>query len=129
MRGTIPTSILRATSRYDALPDYLTKELQMSDEENQPRGRRDGDRKKRKTRETVNIEFARSLSTRQLNTILQMELIRARGQKPAASEVSLPVEIVHDIKFRLRYYERFHGEVDRKGFFEKDNLADEDTED
>jgi len=85
--------------------------------------------KPKKNRDTVNIEFARGLSSEQLNTILQLELIRARGQKPAAQEVTLPTEIIHDIKFRLRYYAKLHGEVDRKKFFEeKDESDEEDVE-
>ncbi len=98
----------------------------MADDERPHRGRREGDPKKRKARETVNIEFARSLSSSHLCTILQLELIRARSQKPPAAEVTLPAEIVHDIKFRLRYYERFHGEVDRKKFFSEGGASEED---
>jgi len=86
---------------------------------NKPKG------KPKKNRDTVNIEFARGLSSEQLNTILQLELIRARGQKPPAQEVTLPTEIIHDIKFRLRYYAQLHGEVDRKKFFEEKGEPDE----
>ncbi len=100
----------------------------MADEERQHRGRREGEPRKTKPRETVNIGFARSLSSSHLCTILQLELIRARSQKPPATEVNLPTEIVHDIKFRLRYYERFHGEVDRKKFFARDEPSEDDEE-
>lgn len=79
--------------------------------------RNEKDEKEKKDRRTVNIQFARSLTPDQLNTILQLELIRARSTDPPKTEVSLPTELVHDIKFRLRYYSTLFGEVDRKQFF------------
>ena len=100
--------------------------------EERPRGQRpprDRKSKEKPPRETINIQFARGLSSKELGTILQLELIRARSQKPQATEVSLPTEIVHDIKFRLRYYARMFGEVDRKKFFdEKEDQDEEETE-
>lgn len=81
-----------------------------------PRTRKPNE-EKAKDRRTVNIMFARGLSTDQLNTILQLELIRARSTDPPKTEVTLPTELVHDIKFRLRYYSSLYGEVDRKKFF------------
>ena len=83
-----------------------------------------GQKRDKPPRETVNIQFARGLTAKELNTILQLELIRARSQKPAATECTLPTEIVHDIKFRLRYYAELHGEVDRKKYFEGKDEVD-----
>lgn len=62
---------------------------------------------------TNGIKFARGLSSRELVMILQHELLRARSTIPE-SQVHLPTELVHDIKFRLEYYARAHGEIDRK---------------
>ena len=81
------------------------------------RGKRfDGGTKgKNPPRQSVNIRFARGLSSKELLAILQLQLIRARNQKPAETEVTLPTEVVHDLKFRLRYYSERYGEIDRKG--------------
>ena len=84
--------------------------------------------KSKKNRKSVNIAFARGLSSTQLGTILQLQLLRARGATPSSAEVTLPTEIVHDIKFRLRYYARLFGEVDRKEFFESDDHEPEVTD-
>lgn len=70
---------------------------------------RDG-RNKKPPREAYNIQFAQGLSTKDLITLLQHELLRARTSD---SEVTLPTSIVHDIKFRLNWYMKNHGEVDR----------------
>lgn len=75
---------------------------------------KDQDRKPKTTkppRETYNIQFVRELDTLDIaDVILQYELLRARDAK---KEVSLPVEMVHDIKFRLKYYEERYGEIER----------------
>lgn len=78
----------------------------------------------RKNRETINIEFARGLSAEQLNTILQLELIRARTSSPPEPEVTLPTQIVHEIKFRLNCYKEIYGEPDRDEFFARKNEHD-----
>ncbi len=102
----------------------------MADEKSRTTSRRDGDPRRGgdqrgKRRETINIQFARGLSSQHLNLIMQLELLRARSQKPPATEASLPVEVFHDVKFRLRYYATKFGEIDRKKFFED---ADEGTD-
>jgi hypothetical protein len=104
--------ISRVMFRFDSLPTNQQKE-------NMPEERRDSrrsgsvDRPRKPERTTVNIRFARGLSYDQLNTILQLELLRARSQSPPAKEVSLPTELIHDIKYRLRYYSENCGEVPR----------------
>jgi len=80
------------------------------------------DKRKKKPRQTINIQFARSLSSQELIALLQEKLILARSEVPAAREVPLMTEIVHDIKFRLAYYARLFGEVDRA---EYDNGRDD----
>ena len=62
---------------------------------------------------TRGIAFARSLSSRDMVAILQHELLRARSHTPQA-EVTLPAELVHEIKSRLAYYAENFGEVERK---------------
>lgn len=84
-----------------------------------------GDKKQKKPRKTVNIQFARSLSSKELNALLQEKLVLARSQEPAAAEVSLMTEIVHDIKFRLMHYARQFGEVDRSIYEDRDDRGDE----
>jgi len=81
------------------------------------------DRRKKKPRQTVNIQFARSLSSQELIALLQEKLILARSATPPEREVELMTEIVHDIKFRLAHYARLFGEVDRA---EYDNGRDDD---
>lgn len=75
-------------------------------------------------RERRNIQFAHGLSSDEMILLLQHELLRARTQGPLA-EVSIPNAIVHDIKFRLSYYAKLFGEVDR----EKDLFDDEQESD
>lgn len=94
----------------------MSEERQKSPRASKPQLSREG-QKDRPSRDKINIQFARSLSSNGLESILQLELIRARTQNPPATEVSLPTEIIHDIKFRLRYYSTMFGEVDRKAFF------------
>jgi len=65
---------------------------------------------KKPPREAYNIQFANGLSGSELSNILQYELLRARA---SGTEVTLPVSIVHDIKFRLSWYRKRHGEVER----------------
>jgi hypothetical protein len=74
------------------------------------------------SRKKKNIQFARSLSYRELSAILQNALMEARNDGAAEGKVELMPEIVHDIKFRLRWYYEEHGEVKR----EKDDKDDED---
>lgn len=67
-------------------------------------------------RKTINIQFARSLSPEEMNVILQLELTRARTKEEAdqvkvTPEVTLPSELVHEIKFRLTYYSRTFGDI------------------
>ena len=80
-----------------------------------------GDKKPKKPRKTVNIQFARSLSSKELCALLQEKLVLARGQDPQLSEVSLMTEIVHDIKFRLTHYAHQFGEVDRSIYEDRDD--------
>lgn len=80
----------------------------------------------RKSRGKINIQFSRGLSSRDLNTLLQHELLRARSCTPT-QEVRLPAEIVHELKFRLRYYSEMHGSIsdkDRESFFADENYED-----
>lgn len=63
------------------------------------------------SRKHININFARGLTSSELIAILQLELLRSRNQVPEASEVTLPAEIVHDIKFRIQYYSDECGEI------------------
>ena len=63
------------------------------------------------SRKHININFARGLTSSQLIAILQLELLRSRNQVPEASEVTLPAEIVHDLKFRILYYSDECGEI------------------
>lgn len=65
---------------------------------------------KKPPREAYNIQFAHGLSAEDMMMVLQHELLRARSTD---SEVTLPSSIVHDIKFRLGWYLKRHGEVDR----------------
>lgn len=81
-----------------------------SEDDKRPSRPTQGERYK-PSRRHVNINFARSLSSSELIAILQLELLRARSQKPEASEASLPTEILHDIKFRLTYYSEEAGEI------------------
>lgn len=67
-------------------------------------------RKQKPPREAYNIQFAQGISTKDMLTLLQYELLRARNTE---SEVLLPQSIVHDIKFRLGWYLKNHGEVER----------------
>ncbi len=67
-------------------------------------------RKQKPPREAYNIQFAQGISTCELITVLQHELLRARTSD---SEVTLPSSIVHDIKFRLGWYLNEIGEVER----------------
>ena len=64
--------------------------------------------KKKPSREAYNIQFAQGISTEDLITLLQYELLRART---ADSEVTLPTSIVHDIKFRLGKYLKELGDI------------------
>lgn len=68
-------------------------------------------KKPKPSREAYNIQFAQGLSSEDMITLLQHELLRARTSD---SEVTLPSSIVHDIKFRLVWYFKKHGEVDRE---------------
>jgi len=81
----------------------------------QDRNEDDGYRgpRRKPPREAINIQFARGLSSNELIALLQEKLIIARNQTPKATEISLITELVHDIKFRLGYYARVYGEVDR----------------
>lgn len=67
----------------------------------------------KKSREAKNIQFAHGLSGRDLMTVLQHELLRARSRDPDCPEVTLPASLVHDIKFRLSQYISNHGEIER----------------
>lgn len=78
-------------------------------------------RKPKRPRQTVNIQFARSLNSKELCALLQEKLVLARGQEPQAAEVSLMTEIVHDIKFRLTHYAHQFGEVDRSIYEDRDD--------
>ena len=69
-----------------------------------------GSRRQKTPREPYNIQFAQGISTGDLITLLQYELLRARTSD---TEVMLPTSIVHDIKFRLGFYLKKHGEVER----------------
>lgn len=71
---------------------------------------------KKPPRKSRNIQFARSLNSEQLTTLLQEKLLKARNSEPEDQEVPLMTELVHDIKFRLTYYARLYGEVDRDAY-------------
>jgi len=66
--------------------------------------------KREKSREAFNIQFAQGLDCHDLCSLLQYELLRARDK---GGEVVLPCAVVHDIKFRLRFYRNEVGEVVR----------------
>jgi hypothetical protein len=72
-----------------------------------------GPRHKKPPREAYNIQFAQGLSGEELLNILQYEILRARDKKQPGSEVALPTALVHDIKFRLKWYLERHGDVQR----------------
>lgn len=72
--------------------------------------------RRKPSRKSVNIQFARGLTTDELNTILQLELTRARSKEEAddmkvTPEVTLPSELIHEIKFRMKYYGKTYGEI------------------
>jgi len=69
--------------------------------------------KKKPPRQAYNIQFAHGLSGESLLDIIQLELLRARSSDPPQPEASLPTPILHEIKFRLKYYLEKHGEVER----------------
>ncbi len=71
------------------------------------------------SRKAKNIQFARSLSYRELTAILQNALMEARNDGADEGKVELLPEIVHDIKFRLRWYYEEIGEVKRERIDER----------
>jgi hypothetical protein len=99
------------------------------DRDKQPQKPYQGERYK-PSRRHVNINSARGLSSSELITIIQLELLRARGQKPEAPEATLPTEVLHDIKFRLQYYSEEMGEISesrRQAYF-RDRRDDDDRD-
>jgi len=67
---------------------------------------------KPRNRDSINIKWARDLTSEGLEDILQHELLRARSSVPPKTEVSLPTTLVHEIKHRICRYAELHGELD-----------------
>lgn len=55
------------------------------------------------------IEWARSLTNQQMESLLQNALLRARGATPRTHEVILLEEVVHELKSRLMRYDKCMG--------------------
>jgi len=72
-------------------------------------GDQDDRNRQKPTRKKKNIQFARSLGSMELNAILQNALMEARGE--SSNSCTLMVELVHEIKYRLRWYYEHHGEA------------------
>jgi hypothetical protein len=55
------------------------------------------------------IEWARSMSNKEMEAVLQNALLRARGATPRTHEVVLLEEVVHELKSRLMRYDKCMG--------------------
>ena len=89
------------------MSDRIENETFESDRNEEGKNRR-RNRRTKPQRETLNIQFANTLPTEDLLTLLQYELLRARDK---GEDVRLPQSIVHNIKFRLSKYFEANGEI------------------
>lgn len=83
----------------------------MNDNKTEYTPRNNNSGKIKRSRESVNIQFAQTLEEASLLDIIQNELLRSRAQSPPSQETSLPTTLMHEIKFRLNWYFEKYGAV------------------
>lgn len=71
------------------------------------------------------IKWARSLSDREIATILGSALMGAGAKHPKDTHVSLQYELIHEIKFRFERFERVPRHRDDHDY-EEDDAGSED---
>ena len=62
---------------------------------------------------STRIEWARSLSNEQMDSVIQDALLRTRSMTPRTHDVILLEEVVHEIKSRLGRYHEIMGDLPR----------------
>ncbi len=86
------------------------------------------------------IEWARSLTNAQMESLLQDALLRSRAEQPRNHQVILTEEVVHELKSRLQRYDsttgpppppkkRRYDESDKKYDDEDDEEYDDEDDD
>lgn len=65
--------------------------------------------RKTSTPQSRRIDWARSLTNEQMDSLLQNALLFARGANPRTHDVVLLEEVVHELKSRLRRYDELMG--------------------